>query len=88
MVSGDTEQRPRAAFKLGLLRADSGPRDAAEQAYRIAVECAHPDFSPRAGVALGALLLADGDLVAAELAFRTVLASGRPTWLPRSVPAG
>ena len=74
--SGHADQGPKAAYNLGLLRAEQGDPAGAVAAFRVAIDSGHADQGPKAAFNLGVLREEYGDPAGAAAAYQLAIDSG------------
>lgn len=82
LASSDPDELPRAAGLLGDRFAEQSRADAAEHAYRAAIDADHECWSPRAQIALAQLLTDRGDLDQAQRLLEDAIAAGDARTVP------
>jgi hypothetical protein len=84
LATSDPDDIPRAAGLLGDLFVQQSHADAAQHAYRAAIDAGHPYWSPVAQVALAKLLTDRGDREEAQTLLEAAIASGHPRTTPKA----
>jgi len=81
---GDSEEAPRAALSLGLLREEQGDLEGAKTAYQQAIDRGHTKVAPHAALSLGGVREKQGDLEGAKTAYQQAIDSGYTKWASKA----